>query len=172
MDFVWTPWRYRYIAENTGKNEDEGCVFCRALAAGDDEHVFILLRGDKNFVILNRYPYTPGHIMVVPYAHGGEFESLDADTLGEMMALAKRLQAAIEAVYHPGGYNLGMNIGRAAGAGITQHLHLHLLPRWVGDTNFMTTIAETRLEPEELADTYQKLRAALGLTSTTVESKP
>jgi ATP adenylyltransferase len=158
MDFVWTPWRYRYIATAT---RDDSCVFCEALMAGDDASVYILLRGIKNFVILNRYPYTPGHIMVVPYAHGGTLQNCEADTLSEMMTLVKRLQEALELVYHPDGYNIGMNVGRAAGAGITGHLHMHLLPRWSGDTNFMTTIAETRLEPEELTDTFQKLRVAL-----------
>ena len=164
MDFVWTPWRYRYIA-NAAKEERERCVFCDALAAGDDTRVHIVLRGEKNFVILNRYPYTSGHIMVVPYAHVATLAAVDAETLNEMMVLAKRVQAAQETIYHPEGYNLGMNIGRAAGAGITHHLHMHLLPRWTGDTNFMTTIGETRLEPEELDDTYQKLRQALNLST-------
>jgi ATP adenylyltransferase len=162
MDFVWTPWRYRYIA-NAAKEERERCVLCDALAAGDDARVHIVLRAAKNFVILNKYPYTSGHVMVVPYAHGGDFAAFDQDALAEMMILAKRIQAAQESIYHPDGYNLGMNIGRSAGAGIANHLHLHLLPRWTGDTNFMTTIAETRLEPEELDETYRKLRQALGL---------
>jgi len=158
MDFVWTPWRYRYIA---AARQDDLCVFCEALKAGDDASVFILLRGSKNFVILNLYPYTAGHVMIVPYAHGGTLQACDTDTLSEMMLLAKRVQAALEATYHPEGYNLGMNLGRAAGAGIEGHVHMHLLPRWSGDTNFMTTIAETRLEPEELAETFRKLRRAL-----------
>ena len=158
MDFVWTPWRYRYIA-SAGK--DDRCVFCDALAAGDDAAVHIVLRAAKNFVILNRFPYTSGHVMIVPYAHGGELSGCDVDTLSEMMALAKRVQEALEPIYHPGGYNLGMNIGQAAGAGVANHLHMHALPRWPGDTNFMTTIAETRMLPEDLDDTYRKLRGAL-----------
>jgi len=161
MDFVWTPWRYRYIAD--AAREKGGCVFCDALAFGDDARVHIVLRAAKNFVILNRYPYTSGHVMVVPYQHSGSLAAFDAETLSEMMALAQRVQGALESIYHPEGYNLGINMGRAAGAGITGHLHMHLLPRWTGDTNFMTVVGETRLVPEELDDTYRRLRTALGL---------
>jgi ATP adenylyltransferase len=159
MDYLWTPWRYRYIAQ-AGKNQS--CVFCDAPAAGDDAAAHIVLRGVKNYIILNRYPYTTGHVMVVPYAHIAELGDCDAETLAEMMLLAQRVQAALASVYHPEGYNLGMNLGRAAGAGVVGHLHLHVLPRWPGDSNFMTTVSETRLEPEELDTTYQKLRQALG----------
>ena len=159
MDYIWTPWRYRYIAE-AGKIA--GCVFCDAPAANRDDETFIVLRGSKNFVILNRYPYTSGHVMIVPYAHTADFTGLDAATSSEMMQLSQRVQSALDTVYHPEGYNLGMNLGRFAGAGIAEHLHMHLLPRWAGDTNFMTSICETRLEPEELATTYTKLRQALG----------
>ena len=130
-------------------------------AANQDEESLIVLRGVKNFVILNRYPYTSGHVMIVPYAHTADFAGLDAETRAEMMPLAQRVQAALDGVYHPEGFNLGMNLGRSAGAGIADHLHLHLLPRWTGDTNFMTTVSETRLEPEELSTTYAKLREAL-----------
>jgi ATP adenylyltransferase len=159
MDYLWTPWRYRYIAQ-AGKHQT--CVFCDAPAAGDDAATLIVLRGVKNYIILNRYPYTSGHAMVVPYAHTAELGDCDAATLSEMMLLAQRTQAALETVYHPEGYNLGMNLGRSAGAGVLGHLHLHVLPRWTGDTNFMTTVSETRLEPEDLSSTYQKLRQALG----------
>jgi ATP adenylyltransferase len=159
MDYLWTPWRYRYIAE---ADKYAGCVFCDAVAANRDEETFIVLRGRKNYVILNRFPYTSGHVMIVPYEHTADFAHLDSDTAGEIMQLAQRLQAALDAVYHPDGYNFGMNLGRSAGAGIAGHLHMHLLPRWAGDTNFMTTVGETRLEPEELATTYAKLRRALG----------
>jgi ATP adenylyltransferase len=159
MDYIWTPWRYRYIAE-AGKIA--GCVFCDAPAANRDDETFIVLRGTKNYVILNRFPYTSGHVMIVPFAHTADFVGLDAVTSSEMMQLSQRVQSALDAVYHPEGYNLGMNLGRFAGAGIAEHLHMHLLPRWAGDTNFMTAICETRLEPEELATTYAKLRRALG----------
>jgi len=123
--------------------------------------MLIVLRGVKNFVILNRYPYTSGHVMIVPYEHTADFARLDTQTTAEIMLLAQRVQAALDAVYHPEGYNLGLNLGRSAGAGLADHLHFHLLPRWMGDTNFMTSISETRLEPEELATTYAKLRRAL-----------
>jgi ATP adenylyltransferase len=159
MDYLWTPWRYRYFSE-AGKTP--GCVFCDLPAVNRDEETLIVLRGRKNFIILNRFPYTSGHIMVVPYKHTADFAGLDTETTAEMMLLAQRTQAALQAIYHPGGFNLGMNLGRSAGAGIADHLHLHLLPRWVGDTNFMTTVAETRLEPEELSTTYEKLRRELG----------
>ena len=160
MDYLWTPWRYRYIAD---VKKDDDCIFCAALAAKDDAKTLIVLRGKKNFIILNLYPYTSGHVMIVPYAP----RLLNSprpmpETLAEMMQLAQRVQAALEKIYRPHGYNLGMNLGRAAGAGVTGHLHLHVLPRWPGDANFMTVVGETRIEPEDLATTYEKLRKALG----------
>jgi ATP adenylyltransferase len=158
MDYLWTPWRYRYIADAA---KDEGCVFCAAVAMNDDPQALIVFRGAKNFVILNRYPYTSGHVMVVPYQHTADLPATNPETLAEMMVLAQRVQLALEKTYHPQGYNLGMNLGRAAGAGVTGHLHLHVLPRWSGDSNFMTVVAETRVEPEELSTTYEKLHAAL-----------
>jgi len=158
MDYLWTPWRYRYIAD---PKKDDRCIFCDALAAKDDTKTLIVLHGAKNFVILNRYPYTSGHVMVVPYAHVADFSTAEPDMLAEMMRIAQRVQTALENTYHPQGYNMGMNLGRAAGAGVTGHLHLHLLPRWSGDSNFMTTVGETRLEPEDLSTTYEKLRRAL-----------
>jgi ATP adenylyltransferase len=157
MDYLWTPWRYPYV---TAAAKD-GCVFCDAPAANDDARTLIVLRAKKNFVILNRFPYTSGHVLIVPYAHHDTPSAYDSETLCEMMQLATRIQAALETLYHPSGYNLGMNIGRAAGAGIAAHIHMHVLPRWIGDTNFMTTTGETRVEPEELSVTYKRLRAAL-----------
>jgi ATP adenylyltransferase len=158
MDYLWTPWRYSYIADAT---KNDSCIFCDAVAANDDAKTHIIFRGAKNFVILNRYPYTSGHVMVVPYAHVAELTAADPDTLAETMHIAQRVQSALEITYHPQGYNLGMNLGRAAGAGVTGHLHLHVLPRWSGDSNFMTVVAETRVEPEDLSTTYEKLRKAL-----------
>ena len=158
MDYLWTPWRYRYIAD---ASKDDNCVFCAALAAGDDAKSLIVLRASLNFVILNLFPYTAGHVMVVPYAHLADFAAADSPTVSEMIALAQRVQRALESVYHPQGFNLGMNLGRAAGAGVAGHFHLHVLPRWSGDSNFMTTVAETRVEPEDLSTTYQKLHKAL-----------
>ena len=157
MDYLWTPWRYRYV---TDPNKDDGCIFCDALKL-DDAKSLIVLRGKKNFVILNRFPYTTGHVMIAPLAHVAELAACDTPTLTEMMELAQRVQAALAASYKPEGYNLGMNLGRCAGAGVTGHLHLHVLPRWSGDTSFMSSIAETRIEPEDLAVTYEKLRRAL-----------
>ncbi len=158
MDYLWSPWRYRYVADAA---KDDRCIFCDALALADDAKALILLRGKKNFVILNRFPYTTGHVMIVPFAHVGELSGCDAETLAEMMQLAQRVTAALAASYSPQGYNLGMNLGRCAGAGVAGHLHLHLLPRWTGDTNFMTTTGETRVQPEDLGTTYDKLRRAL-----------
>ena len=158
MDYLWTPWRYRYITDAT---KDDRCIFCDALALGDDAKGLIVFRGQKNFIILNRFPYTTGHVMIVPFAHLAELSACDAPTLLEMMQLTQRVQAALAANYRPEGYNVGMNLGRCAGAGVTGHLHLHVLPRWAGDTNFMTTVSETRMEPEDLGTTYDKLRRAL-----------
>jgi ATP adenylyltransferase len=162
LDYLWSPWRYKYIA-TAGK--EDGCIFCAAVAANEDSRTHIIFRGKKNFIILNRYPYTTGHVMVVPYAHIGDLQAADAATLGEMMQLAQKIQAAIEATYHPQGYNLGMNLGRAAGAGVEGHIHLHVLPRWAGDSNFMTTVAETRVEPEVLDTTFEKLHKAIAVTT-------
>jgi ATP adenylyltransferase len=158
MDYLWTPWRYRYVADPT---KDERCIFCDAISANDDPRTLVVLRAEKNFVILNRYPYTSGHVMVVPYAHVAELAAADPDALAEMMRIAQRVQTALGNTYHPQGYNLGMNLGRAAGAGVIGHLHLHMLPRWAGDANFMTVTGETRVEPEDLPTTYERLRKAL-----------
>ncbi len=158
MDYLWTPWRYRYIADKT---KNDRCIFCQALAADDDRKAGIVLRGAKNFIILNRYPYTSGHVMVVPYAHVADLSAAEPDTLAEMMRIAQRVEKALEDTYHPEGYNVGINLGRAAGAGVTGHLHMHVLPRWAGDANFMTVAGETRLEPETLDVTYERLRSAL-----------
>jgi ATP adenylyltransferase len=162
MDYLWTPWRYRYVSD---PNKNDRCIFCDALAANDDPGTGIIERGAKNFVILNRYPYTTGHLMIVPYAHIPDLASADADTLAEMMRVAQRAQKALEKTYRPEGFNLGINLGRAAGAGVTGHLHLHVLPRWAGDANFMTVTGETRVEPEELSTTFTRLRAALAEVS-------
>jgi ATP adenylyltransferase len=160
MDYLWTPWRYRYIAE-ASKGKTDRCIFCDALAANDDEKTLIVFRADKNFIILNRYPYTSGHVMVVPYAHVADLATSAPEALSEMMHLAQRVQVALGNTYRPEGYNIGMNIGRAAGAGVTGHVHLHLLPRWAGDSNFMTVVGETRVEPEDLSTTYDRIRRAL-----------
>lgn len=157
MDYLWSPWRYRYIS--TASPTDE-CVFCAKIAENRDAENFIVYRGRKNFVILNLYPYTSGHLMVVPYEHVATLEEAGADTLAELIELARRAEAHLGSVYHPKGMNLGMNLGECAGAGVAGHIHLHVVPRWPADANFMTTTGETRVLPEELPTTYEKLRRA------------
>ena len=143
--------------------ESTGCVFCDRIRYPEshDRISLILLRAKHNFVILNLYPYNTGHLMVVPYQHTSNFVSLLADTLNEMMALAQRLIATIGEEYHPHGYNTGMNLGMVAGAGVADHLHLHIVPRWAGDTNFMPIIGSTKVLPELLETTYDRLKVRL-----------
>jgi ATP adenylyltransferase len=160
MDYIWTPWRYQYMAQVLAGKQSE-CFFCDAVARKDDAETLIVHRGKKSFVILNRFPYTSGHVMIVPHAHVAKLNLCDAETLGEMMQLAQRVETALLANYLPDGMNLGMNLGRAAGAGVVGHLHLHVLPRWIGDSNFMTVTGETRVHPEDLKTTYERLLKAL-----------
>jgi ATP adenylyltransferase len=136
----------------------QGCIFCNAFAASDDVTNLVVVRGQRAFVILNRYPYTSGHVMVVPCDHLPSLEKLDHATRSEIMELASRFIQVLEAVYHPQGINVGINIGEAAGAGIIDHVHMHVVPRWLGDTNFMSTLGMTRVIPETLEDTYQRLK--------------
>ncbi len=161
MDILWSPWRYDYIA-GCGGTKPAGCVFCNILIdpAGDEEK-FILKRARLNFVILNIYPYTSGHVMIVPYEHHATLDQAGKQTTDELMDLTKAAQAAISEAYLPDGINLGMNLGKAAGAGIDGHIHMHVLPRWLGDANFMTAIGETRTMPETLTATYEKLKARI-----------
>jgi ATP adenylyltransferase len=163
MDYLWTPWRYAYV-----KSADftPGCVFCGILSAskdaGGDQKYWILHRGQECFVILNAYPYNSGHVMVIPYAHVDELGKLPTAAANEMMDLAQKMEAALRKVYTPDGINLGMNIGKAAGAGVAGHIHMHILPRWVADSNFMTVVGETRVLPETLDQTWSRLKEALG----------
>jgi ATP adenylyltransferase len=160
MDYLWTPWRYAYITAAT-KDEYAGqCIFCE-LPKLPDADAKIVYRGEHCFVILNSFPYTSGHVMVVPFAHLDELQKLPEAAAQEMMALSQRMERVLRQVYTPDGINLGMNIGRAAGAGVAGHIHMHVLPRWVGDTNFMTVAGESRVLPEALEETWRKLRAAL-----------
>jgi ATP adenylyltransferase len=156
MDILWTPWRFRYVSEGVKTGE---CVFCEKSAADPklDRENLILHRGQRNLIILNLFPYTTGHTMIAPYTHVATLAELDAETLQEMMTLAQKIETALGRTYHPEGFNLGMNLGRCAGAGVADHVHLHFLPRWTGDTSFMTTTSETRVQPEDLAVTYDKL---------------
>lgn len=154
MDYLWSPWRYSYL---TDAAKPEGCIFCRMAAARHDEENLIVHRGTHNFVVLNRFPYSSGHLMVVPYTHTGELSALDDAAAIELMALTRLAEKNLRAIYRPDGLNLGMNIGASAGAGIAGHIHMHVLPRWLGDANFMTTVAETRVLPEELALTWRRV---------------
>jgi len=160
MDYLWTPWRYQYITQAISGKQPE-CIFCDAASRNDDDVTLVVYRGASCFVILNRFPYTSGHVMVVPYAHVAELWQVERETLTEMMQQAQKVERAFKSLYQPDGMNFGMNLGRAAGAGIAGHLHLHGLPRWIGDTNFMTVTGETRVHPEELSVTYQRLKKAL-----------
>lgn len=160
MDYLWTPWRYQYLEQAT-QGQQPDCIFCDALKRNRDEETLIVYRAKKSFVILNRFPYTSGHVMVVPYAHVAELHLCDPGALQEMMELAQRLEAVYREEYKPDGMNLGMNLGKAAGAGVAGHLHLHMLPRWIGDSNFMTVTGETRVHPENLRTTFDRLRKAL-----------
>jgi ATP adenylyltransferase len=158
MDYLWTPWRYAYVSTAEKKS---GCVFCDAVSAGDDEKVRIVYRGQHCFVILNTYPYTPGHVMVVPYAHLDELRKLPPEAAGEMMALSQRMESVLRELYSPDGINLGMNIGKAAGAGIAGHIHMHVLPRWVADANFLSVVSETRVLPETLEETWRRMTTVM-----------
>lgn len=158
MDFLWTPWRYAYV---TGAEKTSGCIFCDAPKLGDDAKARIVFRGKHCYVILNTYPYTPGHVMVVPYAHLDELQKLPAEAAQEMIQLSQRMERALRLLYTPDGLNIGMNIGKAAGAGVAGHIHMHVLPRWVADGNFVSVVGETRVLPETLDVTYERIQTAL-----------
>jgi ATP adenylyltransferase len=156
MDYLWTPWRYSYVST---VDKTDGCVFCQLLSAGDDEKLLIVHRGKHNFIVLNAFPYTCGHVMVVPYEHVDRLNLLSEAAAAEMMALSRRLEGVLTDLYQPSGINLGMNIGKAAGAGVAGHIHMHVLPRWMADANFMTVVGETRVLPESLEETYRRVKA-------------
>jgi ATP adenylyltransferase len=155
VDYLWTPWRFTYI---TSADKAPDCVFCELQRTGNDEQSLIVHRGQFNFIILNAFPYTSGHAMVVPYEHLDRLNKLPAATATELMELTRQLESALFDIYHPDGVNLGMNIGKAAGAGVAGHVHMHVLPRWVADSNFMTVVGETRVLPELLSTTYARLK--------------
>jgi len=155
MDFLFTPWRYAFV---TTAHQAGGCLFCELAQARDDERALIVHRDKYCFVILNAYPYTSGHVMVVPFQHTAELAGLSEAAAQEMMALTRKMEGILRELYHPEGLNLGMNLGKAAGAGVAGHIHMHVLPRWVADANFMTVVGETRVLPEELPTTYKRIR--------------
>lgn len=156
LDRLFAPWRMTYVSRDDVK---AGCIFCAAAEGG--ETTLTLAHGERCFALLNRFPYTTGHCMVAPRAHTGDLTSLVADDLAAMMTMAQRIMAALTEVYRPHGFNLGMNQGEAAGAGIVDHVHLHVVPRWRGDTNYMSTTGGVRVLPEDLDDTWSRLRVAL-----------
>ncbi len=155
MKHLWSPWRMKYIESN---QSEDGCVFCNAHARNDDASKLIPFRGERNFVILNLYPYTSGHLMVVPFDHIPTLEDLDIVARAEMMELTSQCVVVLKKVYRPQGFNIGANIGSAAGAGVPGHVHVHIVPRWGGDTNFMSTLGETRVLPEAIEETYKRIR--------------
>ena len=155
MKHLWSPWRMKYILNN---QKEEDCVFCKVQKMPDNEENLIVFRGEFSYVITNRYPYTSGHILVIPYIHKPDLEALDAETRAEMMELVTKTMTVLRGIYRPQGFNFGANIGEAAGAGIAPHVHLHIVPRWAGDTNFMSSLGETRVLPEALEETYRRVK--------------
>ncbi len=154
MEQIWAPWRMEYIE----MEKPEGCVLCDKPKENNDVLNYILYRGDKNFIIMNRYPYNPGHLMIVPYRHIANLEELSDEELHEHYQIVSRSLKVLRQVFHPGGFNIGVNMGRAAGAGIEEHVHTHIVPRWHGDTNFMPVVADTKVVSEALTGTYGKLK--------------
>ena len=190
MDRLWTPWRYSYVTnslpgrragvpeelDHWPSDRDTHCVFCNMIAAVDyaiaqgmaaetaEKAAHIVLRGPLTFTCLNAFPYASGHVLILPYVHQASLAALPPATAQEMMATAQRMETALRNVYRPDGINMGVNLGQAAGAGVAEHLHMHALPRWFGDTNFMTVVAETRVLPELLDTAWSRLRQELGST--------
>jgi len=154
MKQIWAPWRIEYIQ----MQKPEGCILCDKPKQKDDVANYILYRGDNNFVMMNSYPYNPGHLMIAPYRHVAHLEELTDGERHEHFDMVSRNIKLLKEVFSPAGFNIGMNIGRVAGAGIDDHIHTHIVPRWQGDTNFMPVIADVRVMPEALAETYDKLK--------------
>jgi len=160
VETLFAPWRLEYVSTADERDRSE-CIFCDAFASADDRATLTLRRGQRSFSLLNLYPYTTGHAMVAPIQHCSDLSDVDEDTLTEMMRSAQDLMAAMRELYHPHGFNVGFNVGEAAGAGIEEHLHLHVVPRWRGDNNMMTVVGGTRVIPEDLPRTFERMTAAL-----------
>ncbi len=154
MEQIWAPWRIKYIQ----MEKPEGCILCEKPKENNDALNYILYRGDKNFVIMNSYPYNPGHLMIAPYRHIANLEELTDEELLEHFQIIGRATKLLKQVFNPDGFNIGINIGKVAGAGIAEHIHSHIVPRWQGDTNFMPVLSNVRVVPEALAETYKKLK--------------
>ena len=157
MEQIWAPWRIKYI--EVAKAGVEGCFLCDKPKENKDAENYILYRGKQNFIILNSYPYNPGHLMVAPYRHLASPDDLAKDELHEHFETVSRAVEVLKKVFNPGGFNIGINLGRAAGAGVADHIHTHIVPRWVGDNNFMPVVGEVRVLPQALAETYDKLKS-------------
>lgn len=155
MDHLWSPWRRTYIQSEKNK---VGCVFCNEIALEDGPENLVVFRGQLAFVILNRYPYTSGHLMVVPFEHNPSLDELEPDTRAEIMELTAQSLTVLRLEYRPDGFNIGINVGESGGAGILDHIHLHVVPRWNGDTNFMSALASTRVLPETLDESFDRIR--------------
>ena len=155
MDYLWTPWRYAYI---TGAKTGQECIFCDKKDQSSDRESWVVHRGEHCYICLNAFPYTSGHVMIVPYEHVDELQKLSTAAAREMMELCRRSEKVLRSLYRPDGINLGMNIGAAAGAGVAGHIHMHALPRWIADANFMTVIGETRVLPESLETTWERMK--------------
>ena len=158
---IWAPWRLAYV-KDASKDQEEECIFCAKPAQDDDRENLIVHRGELCFVILNTFPYTNGHLMVAPFEHIPALQDLGPDTVAEMMALSQQAMRCLEEGYSPHGYNVGFNQGRIAGAGFENHIHMHVVPRWGGDTNFMPVLADTRVMPQTLEQSYEALRGGFG----------
>ncbi|WP_456397807.1 HIT family protein [Palaeococcus sp. (in: euryarchaeotes)] len=157
MKLIWAPWRIEYIRSP----KHDGCIFCDFPKENRDRERLILYRGEHAFVIMNNYPYNPGHVMIAPYRHVGKWEELTDEELLDMMKLSQLMIKALKRSMNPDGFNLGVNLGRVAGAGIEDHVHIHIVPRWNGDTNFMPVVADTKIIPESLEETYKELKNTL-----------
>jgi ATP adenylyltransferase len=157
---IWAPWRLAYVKDASKDNAEE-CIFCAKPAAEDDDENLIVHRGELCFVMLNLFPYTNGHLMIAPYRHVATLPELDTDAVAELMALAQRAMTVLEEEYSPHGYNVGFNQGRVAGAGVEHHIHMHVVPRWGGDTNFMPVLADTRVMPQSLEESFAALKGRL-----------
>lgn len=158
MQQLWAPWRMEYIKGPT----EEGCIFCKLPMAGDDEAHHVLFRGDHTYVVMNLYPYSNGHVMIAPFAHVADYADLDEPTLLECSVVTQKALRCLRAAFAPEGINVGINLGRVAGAGIDDHVHLHVVPRWLGDTNFMPVLADTKVISEHVRSTYERLRPYFG----------
>ena len=160
-DRIWAPWRLDYV-KGASKDSEQECIFCAKPAEDDDEANLIVHRGERCFVILNLFPYTNGHLMVAPFEHLATLPELESATVAEVMALTQRAMRILEERYAPHGYNVGFNQGRVAGAGVEHHIHMHVVPRWGGDTNFMPVLADTSVLPQSLAESYTTLKDGFG----------